>query len=302
MPSHLHVHSIYSTSDAMIKPKDLAKRVKELGLSAACITDHGNLRAAPSLWKACQEEKVKCVLGIEAYLAPESRHKKEKIEGKPNSYHIVLLAKNRNGWNNLVKLSSIAELEGFYYKPRIDWELLDSELGDDLIVLSACMQGEIPKALSVPEGEEPDLDEILANAMHITDKYINRWRDDFYIEIQAHAVEGQKELNNILCSIARRKKQAIVATCDAHFLSKDDYEAHQALIALQRGSTIPKMRAKGDYYGPWFYIQTPEEMVKYLPEDYAYDAIATTDTIVGKIEDYKIGLNPKKFYLVHYKE
>lgn len=287
--THLHVHSSYSSQDGMIKPKDLVEECIQKGFSAACITDHGNLRGIPHLWKAAQG-KIKCILGMEAYYVPHSRHLKD-AEHK-SAQHLVLLAKNQQGWKNLVKLSSRSFLEGFYYHPRIDWELLDA-LGDGLIVLSACAKG--PICQNILEEEK---------ALEVAKQFAQRFGEDFYVEIQAHQVVfspgfSQDLLNQLLIAIARKLGLPLVVTTDAHFLKQESYKAHQALVALARGMSIKELQQKeGHVYGPWFYLQTPEEVQQYIPADFAYEAILNTELISLKVEEFSIGLNNKKPYLM----
>ncbi|MBU1134875.1 MAG: PHP domain-containing protein [Candidatus Omnitrophica bacterium] len=282
----------------MIKPSDLVDTCLTKGFIAACITDHGNLRAAPIQWEECKG-KIKCILGIEAYLTTGSRHDKDTQQ--PKSCHLILLAKNKKGWQNLLKLSTLSFLEGFYYSPRLDWELLNSDLGNDLIVLSACMRGEINFTSAIVDDDKNILGWDSNKMQTAVEKYLARFGDDFFIELQATAWSGQAALNEQLVDMAVKTGIPLVATTDAHFLTQDSYKAHQAMVSLRRGTNLKEIEAKGtELYGSWFYLQTPEEMEQFLPSNYAYEALNNTGIIASMIEEFDIGLNPGKPFLVEW--
>ena len=163
------------------------------------------------------------------------------------------------------------------------------------------MKGEIPQALIREEGEEAE--EVFGRALNITSRYQKRFGDNFFLEIQAHECPGQKELNEWIVELAKVIDIHLVATTDAHFLESKSYRAHQALICLARGTNLKALKASGEeLYGPWFYLQTPDEMAQYLPEAVSYEATMNSDLIANMIEEYSIGLNSKKLHLVKYKE
>ena len=196
-----------------------------------------------------------------------------------------------------MKLSSMAFLEGFYYFPRIDWELLNSPLGDDLIVLSACQKGELPYSFF----EDDKVVDDLSKAEEIIDRHAKRFGDDYYIEIQSHEAHYQLQFNEVLIHLAKKKGIPMVVTTDAHFLKRESYQAHQALVCLSRGTTLGRLKESGDeLYGPWFYLQTPEDMEQYINKDILFEALMNTDIIANKVEDFSIGLDRKEPYLIEY--
>ena len=189
--THLHLHTEYSLLDGVGKIDDYLKRAKELGMKSIAITDHGNMFGAIEMYKKAIKNGIKPIIGIEAYI---SEFEKEKKEGR--NFHLILLAKNEKGYKNLMKISSEAYINGFYYKPRIDKEYLKNH-NEGIICLSACMQGEISRRILDREPEE--------NIEKAVTSYINIYgKDNFYIEIQGNGIEGQKELNKQLAALAKK--------------------------------------------------------------------------------------------------
>lgn len=257
---HLHVHSNYSLLDSTNKIKELIEATKEKGMSAIALTDHGNIRGAIRFYNAAVKAGVKPILGSELYVAPGSRFKKRgKDQGEEKYYHLVVLAKNELGYHNLVKLSSRAFTEGFYYKPRVDDELLE-EYSDGLIALSACKSGEVPKKILRKDTEGARKAAERLSAIFGS--------EDFYIELQDQGVEGQEELNEQLVDLARDLDFPLVATNDVHYLEAEDRMAHEVLLNIRANKKITdedRMRYEGEEY----YLKFPEEMwerFSHLPE------------------------------------
>jgi DNA polymerase-3 subunit alpha len=220
---HLHVHTHYSLLDGLTKIKELVKFAKEQGSPAVAITDHGSMYGVIEFYQACKKEGIKPIIGVELYMAPDL-HKKETVEDRSNR-HILLIAKNNTGYKNLLKLVTIAHLEGFYYKPRIDWEIL-SEYAEGLICCTACLGGEIPRLIR--SGQE---DKAKKRILEYNELF---GQGNFYLEIQNHPrLEGQPELNSALIKISKELGIPLVATNDVHYLKKEDAEAQDILLCLQ---------------------------------------------------------------------
>ncbi|MBI3963060.1 MAG: PHP domain-containing protein, partial [Deinococcus sp.] len=200
---HLHLHSQYSLLDGAIRIKDLVKAIKDMGMNAVALTDHGNLYGAIEFYQAAKQEGIKPIIGVEAYVAPGSRfdRKTEVRSAEHGFYHLILLAQNFQGYQNLVTLVSLANLEGYYYKPRVDKELLRQH-NQGLIALSACLGGEIAnKAMASTSAAEKALDE-----------YLDIFGERFYIEIQRHGLKEQDKVNPILRQLANQKGVGMVLT------------------------------------------------------------------------------------------
>ncbi|MBI4143049.1 DNA polymerase III subunit alpha, partial [Candidatus Uhrbacteria bacterium] len=272
MPSfvHLHVHSHYSLLDGLTKIEPLVAAVKADGQPAVALTDHGTMYGAIEFSQAARKAGVQPIIGVEAYVAPRSRHDREKQTGERAYSHLILLAKNRTGYQNLLQLTTKAHLEGFYYKPRIDWELLE-QYGDGLIALSGCMGGEIP--LAIREGREDD-------AIAALRRCRERFGDDFYLEMQRRSdVPELATINAKLIAYAKRYGVPIVATNDVHYLTTEDAEAQDVLLCLQTKSKktdANRLTMLGENYS----LRTAREMAL-LFEDMP-DAIERTIEIAGK--------------------
>ena len=255
--THLHVHSEYSLLDGANRIKELPKRVKELGMNSVAITDHGVMYGAVEFYKACQKEGIKPIIGCEVYVAPRTRFDKEaNIDNKYN--HLVLLAKNNNGYKNLTKLVSLGFTEGYYYKPRIDLEILE-KYHEDLICMSACLAGSIPQEI---------LKNNITKAIELVKYYKNLFGEDFYLEIQHNGLKEQQIVNQKLIEMSKELNVPLVATNDAHYLKKEDAYAHEILLCIQTGkrmSDLDRMKFETDE----FYIKSPDEMYenfKFIPE------------------------------------
>jgi len=226
---HLHNHSDYSLLDGAMKTGVMAKKAAELGQKALALTDHGNMFGAVEFYLACEKHKVKPIIGMEAYIAADRHNRKaDKIHNK--AYHLVLLAKNEKGYRNLCKLSSKGYMEGFYYRPRIDHELL-SQHSEGIIGLSACMSGE-PSYHLHNSGN-------VKKAIEVANVYKDiLGKDNYFLEIQNHGIEEEARIRELMPQVAKETGLGIVATNDCHFLNKAHHEAHDILMAIQTSSLL----------------------------------------------------------------
>ena len=244
---HLHTHTEYSLLDGLSSCKALAQHAAELGMSALAITDHGAMYGVVDFYQACQAVGIKPIVGIEAYMARVSRHHRDRSEGKP--YHIVLLAQNQTGYKNLIKLATIAQLEGFYYKPRIDRETLAAH-SEGIIVLTACGGGEIPQLLL--DGREEQ-------ARQAVRWYQEHFPGRFYLELQSHDIPELEPVYRQMVTLAHEMDVPLVATNDIHYARRDQAEAHDVLLCIGTGKTVnePRRMRMSD---PSYYMRSPEEM------------------------------------------
>ncbi len=268
---HLHTHTEYSLLDGAIKIKELMKKAKEYNMPAVAITDHGNMYGAIEFYKEAQKSEIKPIIGCEVYVAKGSRKKKEKAKDSEEKglNHLILLAKNLTGYKNLMALVSLGYLEGFYYKPRIDWELLE-KYNEGLICLSSCLKGEVAETF-LNKGEK--------HAFKIAEKFLKIFKEDFYIELMDNSIPEQKIANEGLISIANKLSIPVVATNDCHYLTRDMAESHDVLLCIQTGRTINE-QGRMKFSSDDFYFKSPEEMVaafENLPE-----AISNTVEIANK--------------------
>ena len=249
---HLHIHSEFSLLDGANRIKDLPVRAKELGMDAIAITDHGVMFGAIDFYKACKKEGVKPIIGCEVYVAPRSRT--DKQPGIDNHYyHLILLAKNNEGYKNLSKLVSLSFVDGYYYKPRIDSEILE-KYHEGLICLSACLAGEVNQALLSGQNEK-------AEQVALWHKKV--FGDDYYIEIQNNGIKEQVLANQKLVQLARKLDIPLVATNDAHYLKREDAYNHEVLLCIQTGKRMSdedRMKFDTDE----LYVKSPEEMAEYF--------------------------------------
>ena len=246
---HLHMHTEYSLLDGANKISELVAKTKELGMNAVAITDHGNMFGAVELYKECKKQGIKAIIGCEMYVAPRSRFEKEgKVDAEPN--HLVLLAMSNKGYQNLIKLVSIAYTEGFYYKPRIDLEIL-KEYSEDIIALSGCMAGAVARKIT-----EGDIDGAKETAL----KYKEIFGDRYYLEIQDNKYREQMVINQNLMAMSKELDIPLVATNDCHYLTKEDYYFHEVLLCVQ---TKKKMTDEDrmTFETNEFYVKSPEEMM-----------------------------------------
>ena len=265
---HLHTHSEFSLLDGANRIKDLPLRAKELGMDAIALTDHGVMYGVIDFYKACKKEGVKPIIGCEVYVAPRSRFDKEpNIDNKYN--HLILLAKNNQGYKNLSKLVSIGFVDGYYYKPRIDLEVLE-KYHEGLICLSGCLAGSLNQALL--NGQNDKAEEIALWHKKV-------FGEDYYIEVQNNGVQDQVLANQKLVTLAKKLNISLVATNDAHYLKREDAYNHEVLLCIQTGkrmSDADRMKFETDE----LYVKSQEEMIEYFK---AFpDAIENTIKIAKK--------------------
>lgn len=275
--AHLHVHTEFSLLDGASRINNLVTAVKELGMDSVAITDHGVMYGTIDFYKECLKQGVKPIIGCEVYLAPGSRKERQEINGV-KYYHLILLAENQTGYRNLVQLVSLANIEGMYYKPRVDKELL-KKYHEGIICLSACVAGEIPRALI--QGNK-------AKAESLVQEYLNIFgKDNFFLEIQNHGLAEERISNAGLVELAQKYNIGLVATNDCHYVSRADSEFHDILLCIQMGKTIAdpaRMRFNSDDY----YVKSPAEMAE-LFKDYP-EAIANTEKIAARCQvDFEFG-------------
>ena len=251
--THLHVHTEFSLLDGFCKIKELPGVVKSMGQTACAITDHGVMYGVIDFYRACKAEGVKPIIGCEVYVAPQGRTRFDKVhEFDSESRHLVLLCENEEGYRNLSYMVSLAWTEGFYVKPRIDQALL-REHSKGLIALSACLAGEIPRRL-----RNGEYDNAKAYALEMAELF---GPDRFYLELQDHGIRDQKIVNQSILKIHQETGIPMVCTNDAHYLRKEDAEAHDILLCIQTGKTVDdenRMR----YEPQNFYLRSEEEMAE----------------------------------------
>ncbi len=265
---HLHVHTEYSLLDGACRIPDLIATCKQMNMPAVAITDHGNLFGAIEFYAAARAAGVKPIIGCEMYLAPGDRRDKESKGLREGAYHQLLLAMNQTGYRNLIKLASIGFLEGFYYKPRIDKAAL-REFSEGLLCTSTCLGGEIPQALTRAD---------FATAKRLAETYLEIFGPDrFFIELQDHGMEEQKQINPELNELAKKLGLATIATNDVHYLTHGDVEAHDVLCCIATRALV-KEQERFKFPTDQFYLKSPAEMAAALP-DYP-EALSNTLRVV----------------------
>ncbi len=268
--THLHVHTEYSLLDGSCKIKELALRVKELGMDSIAITDHGVMYGVIDFYKAAKEAGIKPIIGCEVYVAPVSRFDKENSTGENRYYHLVLLAENDRGYHNLMKIVSKGFVDGFYYRPRVDYEVL-KEYHEGIIAISACLAGEVQQYLS-----RDMYDEACRSARHYEDIF---GKGNFFLEMQDHGISMQKMVNQGLMRMSRELSMDLVATNDVHYILEEDAVPHDILLCIQTGKKVAdenRMRYEGGQY----YLKSEEQMRELFP--YAQEAIDNTHKIAGR--------------------
>ncbi|MCP4652238.1 MAG: DNA polymerase III subunit alpha [Candidatus Omnitrophica bacterium] len=247
---HLHVHTQYSLLDGACLLPRLVDKAAKLKMPALAITDHGNIFGAIKFYSLCVKKGIKPIIGCECYMASASRFNKEFRSNEDTNYHIVLLAKDEEGYHNLIKLVSLGHTEGFYYKPRIDKEIL-TKYSKGLIGLSACLKGEVSSLI---------LSGSIDRAQKAADQYLNIFgKGNFYLEIMENALDEQKIVNKQLLKISKDLDIPLVATNDIHYLDQEDAFAHQALLSIQTQTTLSDPK-RFKFTGDSFYFRTPKEM------------------------------------------
>ncbi|MFA6185181.1 MAG: DNA polymerase III subunit alpha [Candidatus Shapirobacteria bacterium] len=266
---HLHVHTEYSLLDGLTKIKKLIPAIKEMGMDSIAITDHGNMYGAIEFYKACKKNNIKPIIGCEVYLAPNGRL--DKSAANRRNHHLILLAKNDQGYRNLMKLVSIGNIEGYYYKPRIDWEILQ-QYKDGLICNSACIEGEISKLI---------LDDNYEKAKKRAKDFQDLFGEDYYLEIQRHpGLKDQDRANEGIVKISRELGIPLIAANDAHYLKKSDAFAQDVLMMINTQTTLNDSKRLSMFDIPDFYIKSPEEMAEQFSD--IPDALENTIKIAKK--------------------
>lgn len=268
--AHLHVHTEYSLLDGSNKIKEYVKRVKELGMDSAAITDHGVMYGVIDFYRAAKEAGIKPIIGCEVYVAPNSRFDKELTGGDDRYYHLVLLAENNTGYANLMKIVSKGFTEGYYYKPRVDMEILN-RYHEGIIALSACLAGEVARYI-----QKGLIDEAKKAAL----KYQACFgKDNYFLELQDHGIPTQRTVNTALLSMSKELDIPLVATNDVHYTYREDEKPHDILLCIQTAKKLAdedRMRYEGGQY----YVKSEEEMKGLFP--YAWEAVENTQIIADR--------------------
>lgn len=280
--AHLHCHTHYSLLDGVNRIPDLVQQVKNLGMNSIAMTDHGNLYGAMEFYNTCRKHDVRPIIGYEAYVAPGRRTDRSATRQKEAQSHLTLLAMNQQGFDNLIKMSSTAYLEGFHYKPRIDRELLE-EFSDGIICLSGCASSELSKMLLADKNDE---------ARQLVEWYTKVFGDRFYMEIQDAGFEIQKQCLDLTVDLANKMGLPLVATNDAHYLTRDDAKVQDVLLCVNTRTTRDdpnRMKMSND----GLYICSPDEM--YATFSGLEDAVARSQEIADRVD---IELHDRKLYPV----
>ena len=268
--THLHVHTEYSLLDGASKIKELVARTKELGMDSIAITDHGVMYGVIDFYRACREVGIKPIIGCEVYVAPGSRFDREVGRGEDRYYHLVLLAENDLGYHNLMKIVSRGFTEGYYYKPRVDMEVL-REFHEGVIALSACLAGEV--AVQIRRG-------FLAEAREAALRYLDIFGEgNYFLELQDHGIPDQTVVNTELLKMHEGLGIPLVATNDIHYVNAKDWEAHDFLLCIQTNKKL-KDEDRMRYEGGQYYLKSPEEMEALFP--YAKEALENTYKIAQR--------------------
>ena len=268
--AHLHVHTEYSLLDGSNKIKEYVKRVKELGMDSAAITDHGVMYGVIDFYRAAKEAGIKPIIGCEVYVAPNSRFDKELTGGDDRYYHLVLLAENNTGYANLMKIVSKGFTEGYYYKPRVDMEVLN-RYHEGIIALSACLAGEVARYI-----QKGLIDEAKKAALKYQDCF---GKGNYYLELQDHGIPNQRTVNTALLSMSKELDIPLVATNDVHYTYREDEKPHDILLCIQTAKKLAdedRMRYEGGQY----YVKSEEEMKGLFP--YAWEAVENTQDIADR--------------------
>lgn len=265
--THLHVHTEYSLLDGSSKIKEIVKRAKELGMDSLAITDHGVMYGVIDFYKAAREAGIKPIIGCEIYVSPSSRFDKEAGVSDDRYYHLVLLAENDTGYHNLMKIVSKGFTEGFYYKPRVDYEVLE-QYSEGIIALSACLAGEVARNLA--KGNYEDAKESALRYERIFGK------GNFFLELQDHGIPTQKTVNAGILRLSRELGIELVATNDIHYIFEEDSVPHDILLCIQTQKKVSD-NDRMKYEGGQYYLKTEEEMAALFP--YAKEAIENTHKI-----------------------
>ena len=279
---HLHCHSHYSLLDGAATIPRLLDRAKDHGMNALALTDHGNLHGALQFYQAAKERGINPIIGYEAYIAPDSRFEKTSGKMKESSYHLTLLAKNRVGFQNLMQMSSAAYLEGFYFKPRIDRELLEQHQ-EGIVCLSGCLSSEFSRMLLNGHGNDHNLDQ----AIEVAQWFHRIFGDRFFIEIMNNGMELQRMVTDGAVDVARQLGIPMVATNDVHYVDQADADAQDVMLCINTGrfrTDTTRMKMDGQEY----YLRSQEEM--YRSFSGLEEAVSRTQEIADSVDiDLKLG-------------
>jgi DNA polymerase-3 subunit alpha len=286
--AHLHLHTQYSLLDGANKLKDVIAHAAQLGQPAIAMTDHGNMHGAVEFFYEAKKVGIKPIVGCELYVTPGSRHeRKMRAQGGAGTCHLTVLAANKAGYHNLCKLSSLAYKEGFYFKPRVDHELLE-RYSEGLIVLSGCLAGEVAQATMIDDYK---------GAKELVEFYARVFKDRYYLEIQPHPIDDQRKHNAAIMDLAQTVGVPLVATTDCHYLERDDHFAQEVLMCISTGKTVldpDRLRHEGFT----LHLKTEQEMIEeFNREEKAVEAIRNSALIASQCD---LSLESKTYYMPKY--
>ena len=267
---HLHTHTEYSLLDGSNKITEYVARVKELGMNAAAITDHGVMYGVIDFYKECKKQGIRPILECEVYVTPGSRFDRELSHGEDRYYHLVLLAENNTGYQNLIKIVSAGFVDGYYYKPRVDMEILQ-QYHEGIIALSACLAGEVPRFLQ--RGMYDEAKEIALKHQELFGK------NNYFLELQSHGIDAQELVNQQLVRMSKETGIGLVCTNDIHYTYAEDAAPHDVLLCIQTGKKLAdedRMRYEGGQY----FVKSEQQMAELFP--YAPQALANTQQIADR--------------------
>lgn len=280
---HLHVHTEFSLLDGAIRIPQMLEKCRHLGMDSVAITDHGNMFGAVEFYRRAEEAGIKPIIGCEIYVAPgDRRDRSPSPQGMPNSFHLVLLARDREGYKNLCRLVTKAHIEGFYYHPRVDMELL-KEFNKGLVALSACLRGVVPYFISMGR-----VDEAREKAEQLRAIFDN---DRFYLEVQANNLPEQKEVNEILKDFSKELSLPLVATNDCHYLNHEDAQVHDVLLCIQTGKSVHDAN-RLKFSTNEFYFKSQSDMTKALP---GFQEAITNTSLLAQACDLHMNFGSYKF-------
>ncbi len=285
---HLHLHTQYSLLDGANKLKDVIAHAAQLGQPAIAMTDHGNMHGAVEFFYEAKKGGIKPIIGCELYVTPGSRHeRKMRAQGGAGTCHLTVLAANKTGYHNLCKLSSLAYKEGFYFKPRVDHELLE-RYSEGLIVLSGCLAGEVAQATMVDDYK---------GAKELVEFYAKTFKDRYYLELQPHPINDQRKHNSAIMDLAQSIGVPLVATTDCHYLNKDDHFAQEVLMCISTGKTVldsDRLRHEGFT----LHLKSEQEMIKeFENNDRCAEAVRNSSLIASQCD---LSLESKTYYMPKY--
>lgn len=285
--THLHVHTQYSILDGAASIKGLISKVKKSGMKSLAITDHGNMYGVLDFVNEAKKQGIKPIIGCEVYVTDRSRFDKGGKDDR-SGYHLILLAKNMEGYRNLSRLVSQGFIEGFYYTPRIDYEIL-SKHSAGLIASTACLGGHLPKTITrynqpAENGDYSNYHFNFEKAEEVLQRFIEIFKDDIYLELQNHGYKEQVLVNHGMKALSEKYNLKLIATNDVHYINKDDFEAHNILICLNTGKDVDD--TEGMHYTGNEFLKTPEEMAETF-KDFP-EALTNTQFVVDKVEEFEI--------------